>query len=390
VVKFSLVESLFKLRHSLRYGLPELAATGRNRRAERQIAKWLHQLRLDPPDVLLGANIDLAGGVRQHLLGIELHSTYKVSLAPPDTLREKISYHDFHTTFRDQFFEYCPAGIKSVHSHVYPYFIEWCAEKRNSDTVWIHTYHAPYLTIDREAPLEPWEAEINRVTVDLGRRADVRISVSQWQRDHLLKEHGISSLYIPNGIDATFCDRADVHRFRSRYGSKPFVLFVGRNEEIKDPALFARIAAHMPQRDFVMIGDGLTATITESAWDMELPPNLRLLGRLTRIDVQDAIKACDALVVTSKREGFPTVVLEASLHSRPIVIPRDPGCMEAAGGEGNVFVFDRGNIDDAVEKTRQALSASFDAQRVRRRILAEFDWRVVAPQLDRLYARSLS
>jgi glycosyltransferase involved in cell wall biosynthesis len=387
-VTFSLSRSLFALRHSLRYGPHELTAAVRRRRAEREFSKWLRDLRRHPPDVLLGANIDETGGVRQHLVGIRGHSTLAVSLAPPDQLRQKLSYHDFHTTFRDQFFDYSPAGIKTVHSHVYPYFIEWCNEKKNGDLAWIHTYHAPYIADDREAPLQAWESEINRATVDLGRNADFRISVSRWQQDYLLTNHGIGTLYIPNGIDVSFCDSASAERFKTSHGSQRFVLFVGRNEEIKDPGLFASIASQIPEIEFVMIGEGLNAQVAKAEWGLTAPPNLRFCGRLSRTRVQDAIKACSALLVTSKREGFPTVVLEACLHAKPIVIPRDPGCMEAAGNDSNVFIYDRASVDDAVGKTRDALQASFDTQPVRQRILDEFDWHVVARKIDRLYTGS--
>jgi glycosyltransferase involved in cell wall biosynthesis len=387
-VTFSLSRSLFALRHSLRYGPPELAAAVRRRRTEREYSKWLRDLRRHPPNVLLGANIDEAGGVRQHLLGIEAHSSLGVSLAPPDRLREKMSYHDFHTTFRDQFFDYNPVGIQSVHSHVYPYFIEWCKEKKTADLTWIHTYHAPYIPDERGMPLKAWESEINRATVDVGRHADFRISVSRWQQDYLLTNHLIDTVYIPNGLDVSFCDSASAQRFKSRHGFKRFVLFVGRNEEIKNPALFASIASQIPEIEFVMIGEALNSQIAKTEWGLPAPRNLRFLGRLPRMDVQDAIKACDVLAVTSKREGFPTVVLEASLHGKPIVIPRDPGCMEAAGNGSNVFTYDRGSLEDAVGKTREALRASFNPQPIRQRILDEFDWRVVAPQIDRLYAGS--
>jgi glycosyltransferase involved in cell wall biosynthesis len=121
------------------------------------------------------------------------------------------------------------------------------------------------------------------------------------------------------------------------------------------------------------------------------PPNLAFTGPLPRLAVQDALAACAILVVTSKREGLPTLILEALSHSRPVVIPRDPGCLEAAGDLANVFVFEHHNIDEAVARTREALRYDgSDRVAARERILDEFDWRIVIQQLDTFYRNGVN
>jgi glycosyltransferase involved in cell wall biosynthesis len=256
---------------------------------------------------------------------------------------------------------------------------------------WIHTYHAPYLPEYAKGDLEPWQLEINRVGTEVARHAHVRISVSKWQRDYLKTEHQIDTTYLPNGIDVAFCDKGDAARFEREFGYANFVLFVGSNDPVKNPADFVRIAQSLPDVNFVMIGDGLDRESMSDEWNVVAPPNLSFTGRLSRLAVQDALAACAALIVTSKREGLPTLVLEALTHSRPVVIPRDPGCLEAAGELANVFVFDHGNIGEAAAGTLEAIRYDgLDRAALRERILDEFDWRVVGKQLDSFYGDGVS
>jgi glycosyltransferase involved in cell wall biosynthesis len=91
------------------------------------------------------------------------------------------------------------------------------------------------------------------------------------------------------------------------------------------------------------------------------------------------------LVVTSKREGMPTLVLEAMSHGKPIVVPDEAGCMEAIGDGECGFIYRLGNIPDLVEMTHAALSDRERCSRARTRVLQEYDWRVVAVRLDEIY-----
>jgi glycosyltransferase involved in cell wall biosynthesis len=377
---------LERLRHELRYGWPDVRSTLAGKRKERQLRKWLGQLTDSPPQVLLGANIDENGGVRQHLLGLRKYSTHSVEFAPPDWLRLKLSYHDFHTVFRRQFFEYRPDGVRAIHSHVFPYFIEWCAAKRSSSTKWIHTYHAPYFPEYGRNELEAWQIEINHVLIDVASHADMRVSVSRWQQAYLRDEHGIDTLYVPNGVDVEVCDEARASRFIDRYKLENFVLYVGRNDPVKNPVDFVRLAEKIPGKIFVMIGPGLSADTMLSDWGINSPRNLHFVGGLPRAQVQDAIAASAAVVITSKREGLPTLVLEAMTHRKPVIVPNDPGCVEATDNGRLGFVFAHGALDDMASMTLGALEGMQDFEAGRAFVLSGYDWRVVAPQLDALYS----
>jgi glycosyltransferase involved in cell wall biosynthesis len=144
----------------------------------------------------------------------------------------------------------------------------------------------------------------------------------------------------------------------------------------------------MPRQQFVMIGRDLSAHTLLADWEVTVPDNLLVYGDASHSDVQDALAACGALVVTSKREGLPTVVLEAMVHSKPVVVPVEAGCVEAIGGGESGLIYVPNDLDDLAAKTIAALGDTSMGASGRKRALAEYDWRVVAPKLDALYGMS--
>jgi glycosyltransferase involved in cell wall biosynthesis len=272
------------------------------RKREAVFQSWLDGLAANPPDVLVGANFAAYGGVRHHIQAIQRYSSLNVELVPPETVLKTIGAHHLQQEFRQRFLDFPATGIKVVHSHVFPWFIEWCREKQKQGIRWVHTYHLNYFPEHGRNGLEPWHAEINDALINVACHADVKLSVSKWQRDQLLNEHGIKTVYLPNGVDVAACDEADGAQFTRKTGLKDFILYVGRNDPVKNPAEFVRLATLIPHQLCVMIGGDLSAATLHRDWGINVSPNLRVLGSLPHQDVLDAIAACKVLVVTSKRE----------------------------------------------------------------------------------------
>jgi glycosyltransferase involved in cell wall biosynthesis len=232
--------------------------------------------------------------------------------------------------------------------------------------------------------LEPFQQEVNEALIREARHAAVRLSVSRWQQEYLLTEHGIATDYLPNGVDVAACERGRAARFCRRYGIRgPFILYVGRNDPVKNPADFVRLAGVLPSHTLVMLGQDLDAEVLRYEWEVAVPDNLIVLGKASPNEVQDALAASAALVVTSKREGLPTLVLEAMVHGKPVVVPAEAGCVEAVGTCG--FIYQPGDITDLAAQTLAALGDTDKSGKGRQRVLEEYDWRVVAKRLDDIY-----
>jgi glycosyltransferase involved in cell wall biosynthesis len=354
-------------------------------KAVRCFDKWLESLTREPPDVLLGANFAAYGGVRHHIRAIQQNSSLKIDLAPPGSLIESVGLHRFTGSFRERFFQLNASPMKAVHSHVFPWFIDWCRHQQIQHGVrWIHTYHLMYYPEHADGPLLPWQQEINESLINVARHADVCLSVSKWQCEELRDQHGITSTYLPNGVDVRACDRANPDRFRKKICLDRFILYVGRNDPVKNPGEFVELARRLPEETFVMIGGGLDPATVTDLWGMP-PANLMILGEMSQQEVQDAIAACLVLVVTSKREGLPTLVLEAMVHETPLVVPDEAGCMEAINYGQFGGIYRRNDLDDLEQKVLLACGHRRPNREARNCVLKEFDWAIIAPDLDRMY-----
>jgi glycosyltransferase involved in cell wall biosynthesis len=355
------------------------------KRAERAFDRWLRQLMENPPDVLIGANFAAYGGVRNHIQAIQRNSRMQIELAPPESLVKNVGLYRIQMAFRDRFFAINASKSKALHSHVFPWYIDWCRHQQISNRArWIHTYHLMYYPEHGNGKLEPWQQEINDSLLNTACHADVCLSVSKWQCHELRSKHGIEATYLPNGVDVNVCERANPDRFRKKICLDRFILYVGRNDPVKNPGEFVELARRLPEEKFVMIGGGLdVSTVTESCG---VPPeNLRILGGMSQLEVQDAIAACSVLVVTSKREGLPTLVLEAMVHETPLVVPDEAGCIEAVSDGKYAKIYRLGDPEDLRQMTLAAHSQGRHDRGARLRVLEEFDWRRVVQKLDRVY-----
>lgn len=350
---------------------------------------FIKNLETKPKNILVGPNFSTFGGVKHHIEAITRNSSHNLDLIPNTSVRRHLEPYHFTNVFAEHFCRYIPPKTKIVHSHVFPWFMDWCNMCSGNGIAWIHTYHLNYFPEHADGPLSDWQLQVNDAATTIARNATARISVSKWQVEYFRSQFGIDSVYIPNGVDVTLTDSANPKRFTKRLGQTDFILYIGRDDPVKNPAEFIRLANAVPERLFIMIGAGLSPqTITEK-YNLPVPPNLMVIGALTQQQTQDAIAAASAIVVTSYREGLPTLVMEAMAANKPIVVPNEAGCMEAIGEGECGFIYQLGDIDDLARKLELSLNKPQVAARGRPRALREYDWRVVARSLDKLYSEHM-
>jgi glycosyltransferase involved in cell wall biosynthesis len=108
-------------------------------------------------------------------------------------------------------------------------------------------------------------------------------------------------------------------------------------------------------------------------------------GEMKHKEVLDAISACQVFVMTSKREGLPTALLEAMTLQKSVVVPEHSGCKEVVNNEQLGFLYKPNSLEALLEQTKRALLYPNKGEKARCRILQTYDWKIVAKQLDRLY-----
>lgn len=185
-----------------------------------------------------------------------------------------------------------------------------------------------------------------------------------------------------NGIDVEGLVKraggATREEMRTEFGFEPtdFVVgFVGRIAIDKglDTLIAALSEEEFPQEAKLLIVGG-----TE---DEELADRLRALGRRVTMtgdvaDVSRAMLAMDVLCLPSRREGFPTVALEAAAMRLPVVATRATGCGDAVldGETGRlVDIDDHRGLADAIRDLHAAPEeARTMGERGHQRVLADF------------------
>ncbi|OIU69784.1 glycosyltransferase family 4 protein [Rossellomorea aquimaris] len=164
------------------------------------------------------------------------------------------------------------------------------------------------------------------------------ITVSEYEKRVLLqygvKEEKITTVY--NGVD--------LDKFPFMGKPQPDVFNVGilaRLSPEKNHGLFLEIAASLKEEkdlQFYIAGDGPEReSIQENIQKLGISDRVTLLGEVK--DPQEFLQSMDLLLLTSEREVFPMVILEAMATGTPVVTINRGGISEAvADGETGMMV----------------------------------------------------
>lgn len=337
--------------------------------------------------IAIGPVFDEFGGVSQHIFGIKKYSYHNITEVPSKFMR-KVLNNDYHRIwlYRKILNKIRLNSYDVMHSHVDPWFIKLCMDSKTNICKWIHTLHTLYFEEDYPHGLQTWQKEVNRVLIDIASKADIKISISKWLHDHLSETYSMQTEIIPNGFDLNLCEKANPDRFKKKYDLKDFILFVGSHSQLKNPRLFVDLSKRMPEAKFVMIGRNLDESHLNE-YKISIPKNLFLIGEMRHEDALDAISACDAFVMTSKREGIPTVLLEAMGMGKVVVVPEHTGCKEIVGSNDYGFLYETGSLDSLVEQTEQALVSEHIGRKAHRMVAQKYDWKVLIKKIDAIYNR---
>lgn len=154
-----------------------------------------------------------------------------------------------------------------------------------------------------------------------------------------LDGYGIAAdraVLVPNGVWPEAFEPRDGAGFRRRFGlgDAPFVLFVGRLNQIKGPDLlveaFARVAHSFPRHQLVLAGpdEGMEAQLREIGRRHGIAGRIRFLGFVAGADKAAAYHAAELLVIPSRQEAMSIVVLEGGACATPVLFTDRCGLQE--------------------------------------------------------------
>lgn len=166
---------------------------------------------------------------------------------------------------------------------------------------------------------------------------------------------------VPNGYDARDIGRG--HREPA-----DCLLFVGALLPVKNPDLliraYARVAPETPLR-LDIAGEGpMRAELEALSRSLGVADRVRFLGRLAHSEVGSAMRRAHALVLPSRHEGMPIVVIEALASGTPVVASAVGGIPELVRDDGLGLLVEPDDENALVGAMRAAVSRGWSASAI--------------------------
>ena len=185
-------------------------------------------------------------------------------------------------------------------------------------------------------------------------------------------------------------------------GRRFCLLSVGRLHRVKDHRFLIQACGALRDRglDFMcwIAGEGPERAALERQIVADgLQGHVHLAGHLSRADLASYYRYADLVVMTSKSEGIPVVLMEAMAHGKLVLAPAITGIPELVEHERTGFLYEPGSLADFISTVRWiqasktslvqiqraaavSIGASYNRQRNLRSFADQFLARI--PQLD--------
>ena len=147
------------------------------------------------------------------------------------------------------------------------------------------------------------------------------------------------------------------------------------------PALLQKL----PQHDLLIVGEGEErGTLTQQASNTEIAERIHFLGR--RSDVPELLAASEALLLPSRWEGMPNVLLEAMASGLPVIATRAEGVEQLLGDDAAEQTVSFGADADFIEAVSRIVLGGQDlGAKNRRRVEGHFSLAGMIRVYEHLY-----
>lgn len=175
----------------------------------------------------------------------------------------------------------------------------------------------------------------------------------------LLKKYLYKIRVIPNGIDpneASVLSKSEARKMLGIAQKEIIILFVGSLSKIKGPQVLLRsiprVIAHFPHCKFLFVGPdrGLLKSLQSLFNERTHTNSVEFTGAKYFKDLTVYYRAADIFILPSFAEGFPNVLLEASLHSLPLIVSNIKELRAIVKDEYNGLLFSTGDEIDLSNK----------------------------------------
>lgn len=232
--------------------------------------------------------------------------------------------------------------------------------------------------------------------VESYRRGRQVVAVSRPLRDELGRRgvrsdqlHLVRNAWAPDGA---FLARDEARRTLGLTGPTPVVGWVGRVGPEKGADVAVEALAHLPEARLSIVGDGSSrAELERLAAQQGTSERITWHGWLPRADL--LLRGFDVLVLSSRTEGTPIIVLEALAAGVPVVATDVGGVSDIVRDEREALLVPSEDPPALARALQSVLDDRTSARRRadagRRRLDAEFGLEQWIARYARIYARAV-
>ncbi len=224
------------------------------------------------------------------------------------------------------------------------------------------------------------------------RRAARVVALWDGSADVLVRRFGVSRdriVVIPTGVPAdrwrpvTPDERREARAtFRLERADKVAV-YVGSLSPEKQVARAIEAVAAIPAGKLLVVGDGPERAALEALARASAPGRVTFAG--SRPDPAHALAAADALVLPSRTEGIPAVLIEAGLRGLPVVASAVGGIPAVVGDGTTGYLVPSGDARSLAERLGAVLqNGNGMGSKAREHCLARFDMDTIGRRWDDL------
>jgi glycosyltransferase involved in cell wall biosynthesis len=206
-------------------------------------------------------------------------------------------------------------------------------------------------------------------------------------------------IVIPNGVDvARFADARPLDL--TSLGLPPgrrCIVFIGRLHAQKDLQGLIEVAPRMlqqlPNHDLLIVGEGAQqSALVQLAGKLGIAHRVHFA--LWRADIPQILASSELLVLPSRWEGMPNVVLEAMAAGKPVVATAVEGVAEVLGERAADQIVAIGDMNAFADRVRQVAQSPQLAEDLgksnRERVLREFSLQQMVARYERIFAELMA
>jgi len=273
-------------------------------------------------------------------------------------------------------------GIKYdiAHGHNLPTWFSVKASKARAKILTLHGVYSKQITVLHGKFLGFLS---KRFEVYATRRVNKLTCISKDTYNYY-KKLGVNVEFIPNAIDLNDMPSNGLKLYDKQ------VVFVGRLSKEKGIDVLLDALKYVDQDiHLLVLGSGpLKDTVIRAC---KLYPNLHYLGYKPRYECLKYIAGSNLLVLPSRIEGMPTVLLEAMALKVPVIASRVPGVVDIVDDKTAVLV----DVEQPLILARaiNEFILNYPKSFVKRaydRVVSEFNWDSIGNKYIKLYVSLLS